>query len=109
MNEAGLGVSSHPDLQKDFALRSPAAPYRPLGGSEMGERIGGHDWAATPLGPLQAWPQCLRTVVDLMLASRQPVCIAWGEELVFLYNDAYAPILGSGHPDSLGKRYPEVW
>jgi PAS domain S-box-containing protein len=35
--------------------------------------------------------------------------IAWGPELAFLYNDAYAPILGSKHRDALGHPLCEVW
>jgi PAS domain S-box-containing protein len=35
--------------------------------------------------------------------------IAWGPELAFLYNDAYAPILGSKHPRALGRPFREVW
>ncbi|MFL4996359.1 MAG: PAS domain S-box protein [Microvirga sp.] len=75
----------------------------------MGERIRSHDWAATSLGPIQTWPQSLRTMVDLMLASQQPVYIAWGPELTSLYNDSYVPILGTKHPEALGKPYLEVW
>jgi PAS domain S-box-containing protein len=78
-------------------------------GGEMGERIRSHDWAATPLGPIQTWPQSLRTLVDLMLASQHPVYIAWGAELTSLYNDRYVPILGPKHPETLGKPYQEAW
>jgi hypothetical protein len=31
--------------------------------------------------------------------------VAWGEELGFLYNDAYAEILGAKHPRALGRRF----
>jgi PAS domain S-box-containing protein len=75
----------------------------------MGERIRTHDWAATPLGPILAWPQSLRTLVDLMLASQQPVYIAWGAGLTSLYNDSYMPILGTKHPEALGRPYQDVW
>jgi PAS domain S-box-containing protein len=78
-------------------------------GGEMGERIRSHDWAATPLGPIRTWPQSLRTLVDLMLASQHPVYIAWGAELTSLYNDRYVLILGPKHPETLGKPYQEAW
>lgn len=42
------------------------------GGGLMAERIRTHDWAATPLGPLDTWPDVLRTAVALCLASRFP-------------------------------------
>jgi PAS domain S-box-containing protein len=35
--------------------------------------------------------------------------IYWGAELVVLYNDAYAQILGSKHPRALGRRCRDVW
>jgi hypothetical protein len=67
------------------------------------------DWARTPLGPADGWPQSLRTVTDLCLASRFPIVIYWGPELVTIYNDAYAPILGAKHPWALGRPCREVW
>ncbi len=76
---------------------------------EMGEKIRAHDWGATPLGPLQSWPQSLRTLINLMLSSRQPVCVAWGTSLTLLYNDSFASILGPKHPAALGTPYWDVW
>lgn len=67
------------------------------------------DWASTPLGPVDHWPQSLRTAVDMMLGSGHAMCIAWGKDRTLLYNDAYAPILGSRHPQALGKPFAEVW
>ena len=37
-----------------------------------------------------------------MLTSRQPIWIGWGEELIYLYNDAYKSIIGGKHPWALG-------
>ncbi|HET7299780.1 MAG TPA: PAS domain-containing protein [Oleiagrimonas sp.] len=68
-----------------------------------------HDWAATPLGARQQWPQSLTCAVDLMLTSLQPVYIAWGPDLLSLYNDGYIPILGNKHPTALGKPFREVY
>ena len=33
----------------------------------------------------------------------------WGPELVMIYNDAYAPLLGERHPAALGARAGQVW
>ena len=73
----------------------PFADTFPHGGGQVGELIRGHDWSASPLGPPARWPRPLRVVVELLLQSRFPMFVAWGDELGFLYNDAYAEILGA--------------
>jgi PAS domain S-box-containing protein len=75
----------------------------------MGARMRAHDWAATPLGPPEAWPAALQTLVMVMLGSHQPMFVAWGPERVMLYNDGYAPMCGARHPAALGQRFREVW
>jgi two-component sensor histidine kinase len=35
--------------------------------------------------------------------------LAWGPELIFLYNDSFIPVLGRGHPGAVGHRLREVW
>jgi hypothetical protein len=73
------------------------------GGGELGERMRAIDWAATPLGPVETWPQSLRTCVRIILTSSQPMFVWWGEELINLYNDAYISILAGKHPRALGQ------
>jgi PAS domain S-box-containing protein len=76
----------------------------------MGGRIRAHDWAASPLGAPDGWPQPLKTLVALMLASEQPMFMAWGAAQTWLYNDAFMPILGAKHPAALGRpALEEVW
>ncbi len=80
------------------------------GGGEMGRLTRAHDWSATPLGPIERWPQSLKTVVRIMLDSRYAMWLGWGPELTFLYNDAYARVtLGAKHPWALGRSAREVW
>ncbi|MES2744028.1 MAG: ATP-binding protein [Bdellovibrionota bacterium] len=67
------------------------------------------DWSTHVLGPVESWPQCLKTAFSIMLASQFPMVIAWGEKRIFFYNDAYIPILGKKHPDAFGKPFEEVW
>jgi signal transduction histidine kinase len=68
------------------------------------------DWSSTPLGPAELWPATLQATVRILLTSRFPMWMAWGPELTFLYNDAYARVtLGKKHPWALGKTAPEVW
>jgi len=76
----------------------------------MAGLIAAHDWSATPLGPLDAWPQSLRTTVSLMLNSSHPIWIGWGPEATFLYNDAYVEVLSRAkHPWALGLPAARVW
>ncbi|WP_132256212.1 hybrid sensor histidine kinase/response regulator [Methylobacterium segetis] len=79
------------------------------GAGRMSARIRAHDWSASPLGCPETWPACLRSAVSLMLGSKVPMFVAWGAELGFLYNDAYAEILGDKHPRALGRPFREVW
>jgi len=79
------------------------------GGGEMGARLRSHAWAATPLGPPDAWPAHLRNVIRIMLASKTQICLFWGPDMVKLYNDAYIPVLGQKHPWALGRPGREVW
>ncbi len=84
------------------------------GGGEMGRLMRELNWSATPVGPVDTWPQSLRTAVSICLASRFPIIIFWGPDLIQFYNDAYRPVLGTiKHPSSLGQHaqdcWPEVW
>ncbi len=84
------------------------------GGGEMGEQIRAKDWSKTTLGDPENWPQSLRTMVAVMLDNPFGMYIAWGNEYIQLYNDAYRPILGSTkHPEALGistrETFIEIW
>jgi signal transduction histidine kinase len=78
-------------------------------GGELGARIRAFDWSSTALGPIENWPQSLRTAVSICLASRFPIVLYWGTDYVVLYNDAYSAILGSKHPWALGKKCSDCW
>jgi len=82
-----------------------------VGPGEMRERCRGFDWGSTPVGPVEGWSPSLRTTVDILLASRNPMFLWWGPDLVQIYNDAYRPSLGQGdrHPRALGARGREFW
>ncbi|MBO0952941.1 sensor histidine kinase [Fibrella forsythiae] len=92
-----------------------AWPFLPQGG-EMGALTRAFDWARSPVGPPEQWPQSLRTTVSMILASRFPTFLWWGPELIQFYNDAYRPSLGGEggkHPAALGRpgvqTWPETW
>jgi signal transduction histidine kinase len=79
------------------------------GGGEMVKLIKSIDWSKTPLGPEQAWPQSLRTIVSLVQASNSPISLAWGSGHVQIYNDGYWPICGAKHPGAMGQDFRECW
>lgn len=90
---------------KTFPLRAWSASL-----TEMVARIRTHDWAATPLGPVQQWPASLRAAVRLCLDSGFPTCVYAGPELRLVYNDAFVDALGSAkHPWAFGRPAREVW
>ena len=79
------------------------------GGGTMAELIRSKNWSATPLGPIEEWPQSLRTTVSLCLASNFPINLIWGPEHIQIYNDGYRPICAGKHPKSLGEDYTQTW
>jgi PAS domain S-box-containing protein len=79
------------------------------GDGEMSRLMRAFQWEKTPLGPVESWPQSLRTSVGICLASAFPIVLYWGPEYVVLYNDAYSQILGSKHPWALGRSCRECW
>ena len=79
------------------------------GGGEMGERIRDFDWSATPIGPSDSWSPGLRMMVSFLLANRFPMLLWWGPSFISIYNDPYAPILGTKHPWALGLPVSECW
>jgi PAS domain S-box-containing protein len=100
-------ASSHD--RPSTAAAGAATPSFLDGSGEMATRVRACDWASTPLGPAQDWPPELRTLTSLMLASAQPMFMAWGPSRTWLYNDAFVAILGQKHPAALGRPSVEVW
>ena len=81
---------------------------------EMATLTRSFDWTQTSLGPISQWPEALLILVNTILASRNPMFLWWGEELIQFYNDAYrASIRDDKHPRALGQKgrecWPEIW
>lgn len=81
------------------------------GGGEMGKLTREVDWSETTLGNPETWPQSLRTTLSIILNSKFPLFLFWGEDLVCFYNDAYRQYLGveGKHPFILGKKGETAW
>lgn len=76
---------------------------------EMADLIRRHDWRSTSIGPIETWPQSLRTTVSLLIAAPIPIVLLWGEDGVMIYNDAYSDFAGGRHPQLLGSKVREGW
>lgn len=86
-----------------------ASPYPFLDVECQSSReIAEHDWWATALGPIERWPQVLKTTIALVLRSAFPEVLVWGPELVTFHNDAFRPLLGE-KPSATGRPFNEVW
>ncbi|QOL49495.1 hybrid sensor histidine kinase/response regulator [Massilia litorea] len=85
----------------------PNDPSTPLTGVRA--LYAAHDWRSCPLGHPDTWPPELVTAVGMSLNSAFPMFVAWGPDLRFFYNDAYAVILGAKHPAALAQPFRQIW
>lgn len=86
-------------------------PYFLSGESEMAKLTREFDWSNTSLGPIENWPATLCTTLDILLNSRFPMFLFWGEDYICFYNDAYRPSLGikGKHHNILVMKGIEAW
>ena len=80
----------------------PADDMFLAGAGDMGLLVRSIDWRATPLGPIGAWPQSLRTTMSICLNSRFPIAVYWGPQFLMLYNASLVPMVGP-------KKHPQAW
>ena len=77
---------------------------------ETGRIFDAIDWSQHPLGAVENWPASLTTTIATLLNARHPICLFWGPEHTYFYNDGYIPILGDKkHPKAMGQAGQEVW
>lgn len=76
---------------------------------EMAALMRAKDWSETPFGPIAGWSAALKSAVSIILGSRFPMVLYWGETRALIYNDAWSPVPGQKHPWALGRPGYEVW
>jgi PAS domain S-box-containing protein len=96
-------------MRESNSLHQPAAYECFAGNGAMAARMRNFGWSKTPLGPVERWPQSLRTTVRMMLTSRYAMWMAWGPDLIVFYNDAYSPTLGIKQAWALGAPASTLW
>lgn len=81
------------------------------GSGEMERLTKAFDWTKTSIGASLYWPASLHITIDIMLSSKFPMFLWWGEKKVQFYNDAYRPSLGDQgrHPVALGQEGEDCW
>ncbi|MEO6886706.1 MAG: PAS domain-containing protein, partial [Jatrophihabitantaceae bacterium] len=67
------------------------------------------DWMQTTLGPLSHWPDELIEAVRVTIPSKMPMLIWWGPDLIQLYNDACAELIGGKHPEGIAQPAKQCW
>ncbi|MEJ1237555.1 PAS domain S-box protein [Chryseolinea sp. T2] len=75
----------------------------------MSDMIEEFDWSATSLGSMDSWSEAFRSAVRLALNTKSPVLIVGGVEMIQIYNDAFAAMIGSRHPGALGVVGKQFW
>ncbi|PRY27620.1 ATP-binding SpoIIE family protein phosphatase [Pseudosporangium ferrugineum] len=68
-----------------------------------------HPWDTTSLGPMESWDPVVRATVEVVLSSPVPMALAYGDDYLLLYNDAYAEVIGPKHPGALGRPAADVF
>ncbi|RYG85644.1 MAG: PAS domain S-box protein, partial [Alphaproteobacteria bacterium] len=85
---------------------------RLLGGGRSGAHIRSFPWHDTPLGAIETWNPALVGALNMILATRFPMFLTWGDDNHLFYNDAYEPVL-LGKGNCLGRPiasvFPEAW
>ena len=87
----------------------PADSLSFLHGSRLGDMIRQHDWTSSGLHAPAKWPQSLKTITAMLLASPVPIVLLWGEKGIMIYNDAYSGFAGDRHPRLLGSEVRKGW
>lgn len=81
----------------------------PPDGSSLLETIRCVDWASTPLGPSEEWPDDLHRMFTFLMIDSRPTALYWGKKDTLIYNEGFVPLAGKKHPDILGKSVTEAW
>ena len=72
------------------------------------QRVRDFDWAASPVGPVESWPEEIRAVCRTALLASMPMAVLIGRRGVVLANDAMRVMFGSDYDHGLGKPVAEV-
>ncbi len=66
---------------------------RLIGEGDAAARARAVDWAATSLGPVDAWPEAWVALLAVCFGARLPMALFCGDDGIMIGNDAYAPLV----------------
>lgn len=105
-NFSRLTSTPHSLTEPDFGWSLPQ--FAPDSSGYM-DFIRSVDWASTRLGPMEKWPKKLWEMCEFIVRDSRPASMYWGPNYVVIYNEAYALLTGSKHPELMGKTIVEGW
>jgi hypothetical protein len=76
---------------------------------EVGALLRSVNWADTSLGPVARWPSALQHAVTAIMESPWPTTLMCGPDLLQIYNQAFARLIGDRHPAALAAPLALVW
>ena len=106
--ESAIRVNPEPSFPGN-SCPGTGAPSPIMGTGPMPDLVRAFDWSSTPLGPIRQWSDTLISNVNQVLFSPVPAILAWGPDLIMVYNEAAIPALQGKHPQALGVSYREVY
>ena len=94
----------------------PTLQYPFLGaGTDIAHLIYNKDWSLNTLGSPDCWPQNLRNSINIILNSKIPFLLFWGQEQLCFYNDSFYSLTASPDkkPGYFGEPaeicFPKIW
>lgn len=117
IDQANVAQPGHPDEFTNQVLQSrESRPSFDWTRIPMSDSLPEHirlakttDWASTPLGAIEDWPNELRMLANIVMGSPHPATLYWGPEYICIYNAAYIEIAGQKHPSIMGMRNFDAW
>jgi PAS domain S-box-containing protein len=93
----------------DFLFSASAQQKsRRLSGNVMLRKTVDLDWSSTDLGPIDSWPDALKSSARLILTASMPLALLVGPSGTLIYNDAIMQIFSGIGSDGLGKSVLDV-
>ncbi len=87
---------------------SEEAKRQILAGNPMFERVRDLDWSQTPAGPVDRWPNELRSICRTVLLSSTPMAVLIGDDGVVFANNAIRLLFGPDYDHGLGQSVRDI-